>query len=81
MLGHPTSLALKGFMLGELPRAEARAIVRHLLRGCPQCVQVTGRLWSLGEQSRPDKYLLEEMRRLVRSFLGGRVSFEREEPL
>ena len=25
-------------------------VVRHLLKGCPQCVQVTRRLWSLGDR-------------------------------
>jgi hypothetical protein len=41
--------ALAGLFRGELPRDEAREIVRHLLTGCPGCLQVTRRLWSLGE--------------------------------
>ena len=78
---HPSRETLESFMRGELPRAQAVAVVRHLLRGCPQCLQVTGGLWSLGEQPRPDQYLLEEMRRLVRAFLEGWISFEGEESL
>ena len=78
--GHPDLLRLERFLRGESSRPEARTVVRHLLRGCPQCLQVTGRLWSLGEQTRPDKYLLEEMREL-QARLGVRVPFaEEEEP-
>ncbi len=36
-------------MRGELPREEVRAVVRHLLAGCPACREVTRRLWALGE--------------------------------
>jgi hypothetical protein len=38
-------------MLGESPRAEARSVVRHLLTGCPQCLQVTRPLWRFGEEA------------------------------
>ncbi len=34
---------------GELSRPEVLAVVRHLLTGCPRCVEVTRRLWALGE--------------------------------
>lgn len=54
---HPDAGLLERFMRGELSgasgRAECRKIVRHLLAGCPQCVQVTGRLWALGELPEP----------------------------
>ena len=48
---HPHPKQLKRFMSGELPRPEAASIVRHLLKGCPQCVQVTRRLWYLGDRA------------------------------
>jgi hypothetical protein len=43
---HPTTEQLERFMRGELPRKKRRAVVRHLLTGCPLCGQVTGPLWS-----------------------------------
>ena len=45
---HPHPRQLERFMTGKLSKPEAAAIVRHLLKGCPQCVQVTRRLWNLG---------------------------------
>jgi tetratricopeptide (TPR) repeat protein len=45
---HPDPGILESFMRGELPAAERRGLVRHLLTGCPQCLVVTGRCWSLG---------------------------------
>lgn len=47
--GHPCERDLARFMEGELPRTEAREIVRHLLTGCPRCKQVTHRLWTLSD--------------------------------
>jgi len=38
---HPEPDVLQRFMSGEASRAEVRAIVRHLLAGCPECVAVT----------------------------------------
>jgi tetratricopeptide (TPR) repeat protein len=35
-------------MRDELSAAERRSVVRHLLTGCPRCVKVTRRCWSLG---------------------------------
>ena len=50
---HPDPELLERFMRGELSgtsgRAACQRIVRHLLTGCPQCVRITGRLWTLGE--------------------------------
>jgi hypothetical protein len=48
---HPPAEDLRRFMRGELERSEARELVRHLLTGCPQCLEVTSRLWDLGERS------------------------------
>jgi hypothetical protein len=45
----PSTEELEGLFRGELPRDQTREIVRHLLTGCPGCLQVTRRLWNLGE--------------------------------
>lgn len=45
---HPAMEELQRFMTGGVSRLEARAVVRHLLRGCPACIRETGRLWNLG---------------------------------
>lgn len=50
---HPGEQELERFMRGELPRRELHAVVRHLLTGCPQCVQVTRRLWEFGDRATP----------------------------
>jgi hypothetical protein len=44
---HPDRERLERFLGDELPADERRAVVRHLLTGCPQCTAVTRRLWSL----------------------------------
>ena len=41
----PSEERLERFMRGMLPRAEAAAVVRHLLTGCPYCLAVTRKLW------------------------------------
>lgn len=41
----PSEERLERFLRGMLPRAEAAAIVRHLLTGCPYCLAVTRELW------------------------------------
>jgi hypothetical protein len=56
---HPESRQLQCFLRGELPRREAREIVRHLLTGCPQCRQVTRRLWKNPRDLAPDPELQE----------------------
>jgi hypothetical protein len=49
-MSHPDPSQIARFMrVGGLPREEVRAIVRHLLTGCPRCVEVTRRLWNLGD--------------------------------
>src|ERR1700686_3978644 len=44
---HPEPAVLQRYMRGESPRDEARAVVRHLLTGCPECVAITRLLWGL----------------------------------
>jgi tetratricopeptide (TPR) repeat protein len=55
---HPDPLLLERFMRNETDARERRAIIRHLLTGCPRCSVVTGRLWSFGE-ARPDLGVLD----------------------
>ncbi len=38
MMEHPTAADLEGLVCGTLSREQAKAVVRHLLRGCPTCV-------------------------------------------
>jgi tetratricopeptide (TPR) repeat protein len=45
---HPETGLLEGLMRNELSAAERRSVVRHLLTGCPRCVEVTRRYWSFG---------------------------------
>ena len=47
---HPESQQLERFMRGESPRDECRLIVRHLLAGCPECVEITGQIWVLADR-------------------------------
>jgi len=46
---HPTTEALERFMGGRMERREAAEVVRHLLRGCPECRKRTGALWRLAD--------------------------------
>lgn len=46
---HPPEMRLVRFMRCELSQREVDPVVRHLLAGCPQCLEVTRRLWALGE--------------------------------
>ncbi|HKI02938.1 MAG TPA: hypothetical protein VKK31_13265 [Thermoanaerobaculia bacterium] len=48
---HPAKLELQTFMRGELPRPDVLPIVRHLLSGCTECLQVTRPFWELMKQS------------------------------
>ena len=38
---HPSPDLLKRFVCSDLDSAECRRIVRHLIRGCPTCQEVT----------------------------------------
>jgi hypothetical protein len=48
---HPEPAELQRFMRGESALAESCAVVRHLMTGCPQCLQVTCSIWRLGEEA------------------------------
>jgi len=50
---HPASAELQRFLRGEAPREEARAVVRHLLTDCPECVAATRPLWGFARR-RPE---------------------------
>lgn len=52
---HPGQEHLERFMRGELPRSEAAKVLRHLLTGCPACLQVTRRFWDLGDRAPLDR--------------------------
>jgi hypothetical protein len=54
---HPHPTQLERFMRGQLPELVVRYIVRHLLTGCPSCLEVTRRLWVLADG---DPALLED---------------------
>jgi hypothetical protein len=47
---HPDTSLLEGLLRGELSAAECRTVVRHLLTGCPRCVQVTRHGWPPGSK-------------------------------
>ncbi|HSK78890.1 MAG TPA: hypothetical protein VLQ45_20715 [Thermoanaerobaculia bacterium] len=53
---HPDLRLLECFLRNELQGAERRFVVRHLLTGCPQCVAVTRRVWSLADGRGPDLF-------------------------
>jgi hypothetical protein len=50
---HPDPTQLERFMRGQLPELVVRCIVRHLLTGCPACLEVTRRLWALADGAPP----------------------------
>jgi len=43
---HPKPDLLLRFLRGEVSASERRAVVRHLLTGCPECIAVTRPAWS-----------------------------------
>ncbi len=45
---HPDRDALHRFMRADLPAAEAREVLRHLLGDCEVCRRTTGDLWQVG---------------------------------
>jgi len=46
---HPAPEDLRDFMAGQLRHERVREVVRHLLKGCPRCVEETSRLWRFGD--------------------------------
>lgn len=44
---HPDPAVLESFLANGLTAPERRRVVRHLLAGCPRCVEVTRRAWHL----------------------------------
>ncbi len=50
--GHPGEEQLERFLRGESDRPERRAVLRHLLTGCRECVAVTGPIWSQADRPR-----------------------------
>jgi hypothetical protein len=36
---------------GGLPRGEVSAIVRHLIAGCPLCIEEARLIWDLGREA------------------------------
>lgn len=49
MRDHPDPKLLERFMRGEASSLERRSIVRHMLAGCLQCLEVTRPLWRFGD--------------------------------
>jgi hypothetical protein len=49
MRDHPDPKLLERFMRGEASALERRSIVRHMLAGCLQCLQITRPLWRFGD--------------------------------
>jgi hypothetical protein len=49
MRDHPDPRLLERFLRGEASALERRSIVRHMLRGCLQCLEVTRPLWRFGD--------------------------------
>jgi hypothetical protein len=47
---HPAIEDLERFMTGKLSPPGVRAVVRHLLGGCPTCSRETRGLWSRGDR-------------------------------
>ena len=48
---HPSTERLERLMRGELKPGDRRQLVRHLLAGCAKCIEVTRRLWMLGDDA------------------------------
>lgn len=50
---HPDPQLLERFLRCEAEGEERQIVVRHLLTGCPQCMAVTRRVWSLADGRGP----------------------------
>jgi hypothetical protein len=62
---HPSVEELIAFLRGEVPRAVAKSIVRHLLTGCPRCGGATSRYWQLVQRPAAIRAMLRERGRLA----------------
>ena len=51
---HPAPEQIERFVHGEASAAENRALVRHLLHGCPRCQKMARRCWE--KSAIPDLY-------------------------
>lgn len=49
MREHPDPHLIERFMRNELAGADNKRIVRHLISGCSQCLDVTRRFWTFGD--------------------------------
>ncbi len=58
--GHPAEETLLRFLRGEASQAERRAVVRHLLAGCPECLAVTRPAWKLMESAAKKEGLMAD---------------------
>ena len=47
---HPDPLQIERVVRGEASRAENRALVRHLLHGCPRCQKMARKSLAEGSQ-------------------------------
>jgi hypothetical protein len=61
---HPGHSDLERFLRGELPRDEARAVVRHLLTDCQRCV-------AIARQLSPPYNPLPELEAMLREMVAG----------
>jgi hypothetical protein len=57
---HPKPDLLLRFLRDEVSASERRAVVRHLLTGCPECVAITRPAWTLPDYPRRTKRMRSE---------------------
>lgn len=53
---HPRPDILLRFLRREATRAESRAVIRHLLTGCRECIAVTRPVWKLADAVRRPQF-------------------------
>lgn len=47
---HPDKRGLERLLLGKSGKEERMRIVRHLLKGCPECAAVGRLIWGFGDR-------------------------------
>lgn len=52
---HPGESDLERFLRGETSKAERMWVVRHLLKGCPDCVAVVRPVWGPADRPRTNR--------------------------